>query len=52
MDLKFFMLDPDTFRVDFARSKPKYKNPRLFLKGFLRVKWGFYKILGFLDDNV
>ena len=27
MDLKFFMLDPDTFRAHFARSGPRYKNP-------------------------
>ena len=33
MDLKFFMLDPGTFRADFARSGPRYKNP-VFLKDF------------------
>lgn len=30
MDLKFFMLDPGTFRADFARSGPRYKNPFIF----------------------
>ena len=40
MVLKFFMLDPSTFRVDFARSKPKYKNPRLFLRIF-KSQMGF-----------
>ena len=34
MDLKFFMLDPGTFRADFARSGPRYKNPFFFFKDF------------------